>query len=141
MNDTIQKLEDSKSRLKEYIRIFEENGDWDKVVEAKDLLRSTNNLLMRAKKLRKKQLFNADFHNVDEFTEKAVSLKPLTREILMANYRICDSFNTVTLNSINEDLPVRLSNKALSKLVKEVFPTVESRRITGDIKYNLEMII
>lgn len=141
MNNTIQKLEDSKSRLKEYIRIFEENGDWDKVIETKDLLRSTNNLLMRAKKLRKKQLFNADFHNVDESTEKAVSNKPLTREFLMANYRVSDSFNTVTLNSINDNLPVRLSQDALSKLVREVFPTVQERKCSNDIKYNMEMII
>lgn len=78
---------------------------------------------------------------IDSMTTKAMSNKPLTREILMTNYRVTDIFKDVTLNSINEDLPFKLSSNALSKIIREVFPDVQERKCTNDIKYNMEVIL
>lgn len=75
---------------------------------------------------------------IDSMTTKAMSNKPLTREILQANYRVSNTFNGVSLNTINDNLPVRLSDHALSKLIRQVFPEVQERKCTNDIKYNLE---
>ena len=80
-------------------------------------------------------------HKIDSMTTKAESNKPLTREILMANYRVTDTFKDVTLNSINEDLPFKLSSNTLSKIIREVFPDVQERKCTNDIKYNMEVIL
>lgn len=77
-------------------------------------------------------------HKIDSMTKNTQSNKPLTREILRSNYRVTNTFKDITLNTINDNLPVRLSNHALNKLINECFPNVKSRRITGDIKYNLE---
>lgn len=75
---------------------------------------------------------------IDSMTKNTESNKPLTREILRSNYRVSNSFNGVSLNTINDNLPVKLSNRALSKLVREVFPNVQERKCTNDIKYNLD---
>lgn len=141
LNNTIRQLEDTKASLKEDIKIYQQNGNWDSVVKCKDLLTRTNKVLMRAKKVRKEYLFTGTFQNVDESTVNTVSNIPVTREYLQANYRVTNTFNTVSLNSINDTLPIRLSNKALSKLIVEVFPDVQERKCTNDIKYNMEMII
>lgn len=77
-------------------------------------------------------------HKIDSMTKNTESNKPLTREILRSNYRVTNTFKDITLNTINDNLPVRLSDHALNKLINECFPNVKSRRITGDIKYNLE---
>ena len=77
-------------------------------------------------------------HKIDSMTKNTQSNKPLTREILRSNYRVTNTFKDITLNTINDNLPVRLSDHALNKLINECFPNVKSRRITGDIKYNLE---
>lgn len=77
---------------------------------------------------------------IDSQTKNQVSLKPLTREILRSKYQVSDSFKDITLNSINDELPVRLSQDALSKLVKKVFPDVQERKCTNDIKYNLDRL-
>ena len=77
-------------------------------------------------------------HRIDSMTKNPVSNKPLTREILRSKYKVSDSFKDITLNTINDNLPVRLSDHALSKLVEEVFPEVQIRKCTNDIKYNLE---
>ena len=98
--------------------------------------------IRKMKESKKRLLFLiADYDEIDKNTKDTVSNIPLTREYLQANYRVCDTFKEVTLNSINDNLPVRLSDHALNKLINECFPEVESRRITGDIKYNLEMIL
>lgn len=77
---------------------------------------------------------------IDSMTINAESNKPLTREILRSKYQVSDSFKGITLNSINDELPVRLSSRALSKLVKKVFPDVQERKCTNNVKYNLELI-
>lgn len=77
-------------------------------------------------------------HKIDSMTKNTQSNKPLTREILQANYRVSNTFNGVSLNTINDNLPVRLSDHALSKLIRQVFPDVQERKCTNDIKYNLE---
>ena len=141
LNNTIQQLEDTKANLKEDIKTYQQNGKWDSVVNCKDLLIRTNKTLIRAKKLRKKYLFTGDFKNVDESTVNTVSNIPVTREYLQANYRVTDTYNGVSLNSINDNLPHKLSQHTLNKLVVETFPDVQSRQCTNDIKYNLEMII
>lgn len=80
-------------------------------------------------------------HKIDSMTKNTQSNKPLTREILRSKYQVSDSFNGVSLNSINDNLPVRLSDHALSKLIREVFPDVQERKCTNDIKYNMEVIL
>ena len=79
-------------------------------------------------------------HKIDSMTKNTQSNKPLTREILRSNYRVTNTFKDITLNTINDNLPVRLSDHALNKLINECFPNVKSRRITGDIKSNIEWI-
>lgn len=141
LNNTIRALEDTKANLKEDIKIYQQNGKWDSVVKCKDLLTRTNKTLMRAKKLRKENLFTGDFKKVDESTVNTVSNIPVTREYLQANYKVSNTFNGVSLNSINDNLPHRLSQDTLNKLVVETFPDVKTRQCTNDIKYNMELII
>ena len=80
-------------------------------------------------------------HKIDSMTKNTESNKPLTKEYLQANYRVTNTFKDITLNNINDNLPVKLSSKALSKLVREVFPDVQERKCTNDIKYNMEVIL
>lgn len=87
------------------------------------------------------EIIIAGSHKVDSMTTYPRSNIPLTKFILKHNYRVSDSFNDVSLNSINDNLPVRLSNKALSKVIRECFPDVKARKCTNDTKYNMEMII
>ena len=111
-----------------------ENGDYETVNTIIELVNTGFNILYT-------DIVPRGSHKIDSMTKDTVSNIPLAREYLQANYRVCDSFNTVTLNSINADLPVRLSSRALSKLVKEVFKNVKARKCTNDIKYNMELII
>ena len=111
-----------------------ENGDYETVNTIIELVNTGVNILHT-------DIVPRGSHKIDSMTKDTVSNIPLAREYLQANYRVCDTFKEVTLNSINDNLPVRLSDHALNKLINECFPEVESRRITGDIKYNLEMIL
>ena len=140
LNNTIRQLEDTKTNLKEDIKTYQQNGKWDSVVKGKDLLIRTNKVLMRAKKVRKTYLFTGTFENVDESTVNAESNIPVTREYLQANYKVSNKFNGVSLNSINDNLPHKLSQHTLNKLVVETFPDVQSRQCTNDIKYNMELV-
>lgn len=78
---------------------------------------------------------------IDSMTKDTQSNIPLTKQYLQSNYRVTNTFKDVSLNTINDNLPSRLSDHALSKLVKEVFPEVQERKCTNDIKYNMEMIL
>ena len=111
-----------------------ENGDYETVNTIIELVNTGFNILHT-------DIVPRGSHKIDSMTKNTQSNKPLAREYLQANYRVCDSFNTVTLNSINADLPVRLSSNALSKIIREVFPDVKERKSKMDIKYNMEVIL
>ena len=143
VDEAIKGNEERILELNKYIKLAKANYDIQTIVSLEDIKRqykALNRRLRQSKKALMKTMTNYA-EEIDKNTKDTVSNIPLTREYLQANYRVCDSFNTVTLNSINADLPVRLSDHALNKLINECFPEVESRRITGYIKYNLEMIL
>ena len=143
VDEAIKGNEERILELNKYIKLAKANYDIQTIVSLEDIKRqykALNRRLRQNKKALMKTMTNYA-EEIDKNTKDTVSNIPLTRAYLQANYRVCDSFNTVTLNNINADLPVRLSSNALNKLINECFPEVESRRITGDIKYNLEMIL
>ena len=82
----------------------------------------------------------AGSQRVDSMTKDTVSAVPVTRDFLKENYEVTGAFGTVSLNSINEALPSRLSSKALNKCIVECFPEVKSRKLQGDIKYSLKSL-
>lgn len=108
-----------------------ESGDYNTVATILELVNIGLDILQM-------EIVPRGAHRIDSMTEKPQSNKPLTREILRSKYQVTDSFKDVSLNTINDNLPSRLSQDALSKLVKEVFPEVQERKCTNDIKYNLE---
>ena len=143
VDEAIKGNEERILELNKYIKLAKANYDIQTIVSLEDIKRkykALNRRLRQSKKALMQKMTNYA-EEIDKNTKDTVSNIPLTRAYLQANYRVCDSFNTVTLNSINADLPVRLSSNALNKLINECFPEVESRRITGDIKYNLGMIL
>ena len=112
------------------IRLWK-NGDYETVNTIIELLNTGFDILHT-------DIVPRGSHKIDSMTVNAESNKPVTREYLQANYRVTNTYNGVSLNTINDSLPVRLSDNALSKLVREIFPEVQERKCTNDIKYNLE---
>lgn len=143
INRVISSNEKKIMEINKNIQLAEVNNDFHYVTNLEDIKRKykANNRQLRQCKKELMQTMTIYAEEIDKNTVNAESNKPLTREKLMAKYRVTDTFKDVTLNSINEDLPFKLSSKALNKVILEVFPEVKSRRITGDIKYNLELII
>lgn len=141
LNEYIQHNEELIAKINKCIRIAKDNYDYQSVISLKDDKREVKAITRELKQSKKEiMLAVADCVEMEKSTVNAESNKPLTREILMAKYRVTDTFKDVTLNTINEDLPFRLSSNALSKIIREVFPDVQERKCTNDIKYNMEMI-
>lgn len=140
LDEAIKTNEERILELNKYIRLAKANYDVNTLEGLEDIKRKYKalNRQLRQSKKELMQTMTIYAEEIDKNTKDTVSNTPVTKAYLQANYRVTNTFKDITLNKINEDLPVRLSSRALSKLVKEVFPTVESRRITGDIKYNLE---
>ena len=142
LNTHINDNEELIAKINKYIRIAKDNYDYQSVIRLKDDKRELKAITRELKQSKKEIMLTvADCVEMDKSTVNAESNKPLTREILMANYRVTDTFKDVTLNSINEDLPFKLSSNTLSKIIREVFPDVQERKCTNDIKYNMEVIL
>lgn len=143
LNRAISSNEERIMEINKNIELAKANYDAHTVVGLEDIKRKykANSRRLRQSKKEIMQAMTVYAEEIDKNTKNTQSNIPVTREYLQANYRITNTFNGVSLNSINDNLPVRLSNKALSKLVLEVFPDVQERKCTNDIKYNMEMII
>lgn len=143
IDEAIKDNEESIKEMNRYIRLAKANGDVEAFVDFKDIKRQYKNMNKRLRQSKKSLMKNmANYaEEIDKNTKDTQSNIPLTKQYLQANYRVTNTFNDVSLNTINDNLPVRLSYNALSKLVKEVFPEVRSRKCSNDIKYNMEMII
>lgn len=143
LNRAISNNEESIREINRYIRLAKANGNVEVFVNLKDIKREYKQLNRRLRQSKKSLMKNmANFaEEIDKNTEDTQSNIPVTKQYLQANYQVTNTFNDVSLNTINDNLPVKLSNHALSKLVQEVFPEVKSRKCANDIKYNMEMII
>lgn len=141
LNSAIKNNEEIIVKTNQAIRKAKANYDIESLIKLEKnkrcLKQNKHNLKERRKTLR---FMIADYIEVDKATENAVSNIPLTREYLQTNYKVTNTFNDVSLNSINDNLPFKLSSKRLNKLIHECFPNVKARKCTNDIKYNMEMI-
>jgi len=140
LNGAILNNEERIMEINKYIRLAKDNYDVEEFVKLEDIkqeYKALNRRLRQSKKSLMKTMTNYA-EEIDKNTKDTVSNIPLTREYLQANYHVTNTFKDVSLNTINDNLPVRLSDHALSKLVEEVFPEVQIRKCTNDIKYNLE---
>lgn len=142
LNKAIKVNDERISEINQYLKIAKANNDAELFVNLKKIKRDYKNMNRRLRQSKKSLMKNmANYaEEIDKNTKDTQSNIPLTKQYLQANYRVTNTFNDVSLNTINDNLPVRLSYNALSKLVKEVFPEVQSRKCTNDIKYNMEMI-
>lgn len=143
LNRLISINEEEIMKINKYIRLAKANYDFHNVTKLEDInkrYKQMNRELRQDKKALMKMMTNYA-EEIDKNTKDTQSNIPLTKQYLQANYQVCDSFNDVSLNSINDNLPVRLSSKRLSKVIRECFPDVKARKCTNDIKYNMEMII
>lgn len=141
LNDAIKNNEKTIVKTNQAIKIAKDNYDYESVIKLEKNKRRLKQNRHEMKESRKTLRFMiADYTEIDKNTIDAPSNIPITKEYLKNNYKVSNSFNGVSLNSINDNLPVRLSNKALSKLVREVFPDVQERKCTNDIKYNMEIL-
>lgn len=142
LNKAIKGNEEDIVEITKNIRKAKNNNNYKTVIKLEKI---RTKMKANTKKLResKKELMFiiADFDEIDKVTKNTVSNIPLTKEYLKANYRVSNTFNGVSLNSINDNLPHKLSSKRLSKLIHECFPNVKARKCTNDIKYNMEMIL
>lgn len=143
LNRIISSNEESIMEINKYIQLAEANNDFHYVTNLEDIKRQykANNRQLRQSKKALMQKMTNYAEEIDKNTKDTVSNIPLTRAYLQANYRVTNTFKDITLNTINDNLPVRLSDHALSKLVQDVFPEVQERKCIHDIKYNLELII
>lgn len=142
LNSAIKNNEKTIVKTNQAIQKAKDNYDYESVIKLEKNKRRLKQNRHEMKEIRKTLRFMiADYTEIDKNTIDAPSNIPITREYLQSNYRVSNSFNGVSLNSINDNLPVRLSSKRLSKLVKEVFPNVHERKCKNDIKYNMELII
>lgn len=142
LDEHIKTNEEEILELNKYIRLAKANYDFEYVVDFEDIKReykALNRQLRRSKKELMQTMTNYA-KEIDKNTKDTPSNIPLTREYLQANYRVSNSFNGVSLNSINDNLPHKLSQHTLNKLVVETFPDVKTRQCTNDIKYNMELI-
>lgn len=141
-NTLIEENNERISILTRRIREMERNHNVDDAVtldKAKNLRRKCKRSNRRLYETRNTiASIIADCKIVDESTMDAVSNKPVTRDFIKSNYIVTDSFSNISLNSINEVLPCKLSSKSLHKIIVETFPDVEYRRVTSDVKYNLK---
>ena len=122
LNRAILNNEEEIMKINKYIQIAKDNYDVESFVILKDIKQEYKALNRRLRQ------------------DKKVLMK-IIKQYLQANYRVTNTFKDITLNTINDNLPVRLSDHALRKLVKEIFPEVQERKCTNDIKYNMEMIL
>lgn len=142
LNDAIKNNEKTIVKTNQAIQKAKDNYDYESVIKLEKNKRRLKQNRHEMKESRKTLRFMiADYTEIDKNTIDAPSNIPVTREYLQANYRVSNTFNDVSLNSINDNLPHKLSQHNLNKLVVETFPDVQSRQCTNDIKYNLEMII
>ena len=141
LNGRIKESEDQIAKINKYIKKAEDNYDYHRVSRLEEIKRRFKQNNHQLKESKKELMFMiADFTEIDKSTVNAVSDKPLARKFLQANYKVSNTFKGISLNSINDKLPVRLSNKRLSKLIHECFPNVKARKCTNDIKYNMELV-
>lgn len=143
LDEAIKTNEERILELNKYIRLAKANYDTHTLVGLEDIKREYKALNRRLRQSKKElmQTMTNYAEEIDKNTKDTPSNIPLTKEYLKANYKVSNSFKGVSLNSIYDNLPVRLSSKRLSKLVKEVFPNVHERKCKNDIKYNMELII
>ena len=142
LNDAIKNNEKTIVKTNQAIQKAKDNYDYESVIKLEKNKRRLKQIRHEMKESRKTLRFMiADYTEIDKNTIDAPSNIPVTREYLQTNYKVSNTFNGVSLNSINDNLPHKLSQHTLNKLVVETFPDVQSRRCTNDIKYTMELII
>lgn len=142
LNTAIKNNEETIVKINQALKKAKANHDIESLIKLEKNKRRLKQINHNLKESRKTLRFMiADYIEVDKNTIDAPSNIPVTREYLKNNYKVSNTFNGVSLNSINDNLPVRLSQDTLNKLVVETFPDVKARQCTNDIKYNMEMII
>ena len=142
LNKAIKNNENDIVEITKNIRKAKNNNNYITVIELEKIRTKMKSNTKKLRESKKELMFIiADYDEVDKATENTVSHIPVNREYLQANYRVSNTFNGVSLNSINDNLPYRLSQDTLNKLVVETFPDVKVRQCTNDIKYNMELVI
>lgn len=141
LNDAIKNNEKTIVKTNQAIQKAKDNYDYESVIKLEKNKRRLKQNRHEMKESRKTLRFMiANYTEIDKNTIDAPSNIPITKEYLKNNYKVSNTFNGVSLNSINDNLPHKLSQHTLNKLVVETFPDVKSRQCTNDIKYNMEMI-
>lgn len=142
VNEVIKDNEDKIIEITKNIRKAKKHNDYVTVIELEKIRTKMKANTKQLREIKKTLMFMiADYTEIDKNTIDAPSNIPITKEYLKNNYKVSNTFNGVSLNSINDNLPHRLSQHTLNKLVVETFPDVKTRQCTNDIKYNMEMII